>query len=575
MKLSIFRVQYSLLIFAIMSRLLLKGSWMSLLQRSMFYRASALFIVSFIFYRSKLFSILLLGILCFYAVFNFIVLKFNWRLLARCLSVIAIFIIGVAYAFYNDPMRRLRTYHVMNSWLHRPQQVDAVVLGIPEESPYRMIATLKTKTIAGSNISQIIRLTWYGRHPAMMVGDNWHLYLKLRAVVSLKKHRSFNYAQWLAANNIYLLATVIPGYKVALQSYDNKTHNKLLGHNSWYKPVTYLRQRVMQHIVRVIHNPQLSAFIAALCTGSRSTVSKSQWRVLANTGTNHLIAIAGLHLGMMVSISYFVVRYLPCWRFLYFYRPIMFYAGGVSLLLAFIYSLMAGFALPTLRALFMLAFCQVATLIKRPASFFQRWIFSMLLLIILLPDIVYQPSFWLSFSAVLLIIYAISQFAKQRKMAEYCHANESNFLLAPSTLWQYFKNEVAILWRVQWALFIGLLPLTAYFFKTLSLVMIPANLVAVPVISWLVLPMVWAACVSWGFSHFVSDRLFHLAAVILHPVWCILQKLSGESYLIYQLPKVSLFALFVALIGVYLMLNSYLRWYWRVLALLLWCPLLL
>ena len=102
----------------------------------------------------------------------------------------------------------------------------------------------------------------------------------------------------------------------------------------------------------------MAGFIPALAIGDRSGISDAQWQVLTATGTNHLIAISGLHIGLVAGLVYLLM--LPVWGSLRLFMPapvgnipaIRLAAAG-AMCAALVYALLAGFSLPTQRALVM------------------------------------------------------------------------------------------------------------------------------------------------------------------------------------------------------------------------------
>lgn len=492
-----------------------------------------------------------------------------------------------------------------------PQLVVAEVVAVPKPTQRALLMMLRSRSIAGQLQVRRLRVSWFGVHPHIAVGQVWRLWLRLYPVAAMRPSRKWNnqaYKAWLLSQHIDLLGIVVraaamkaPKYALhkawkyprqlthsrtitAHSPYDLSTANLCLGRTIWDTPLQVFRQAVAQHIQKVIAQPELAAFIIGLCVGVRAFVSKQQWTILSMTGTNHLIAIAGLHLGTLVFLSQFIFRRLPLWHRSYLLRPGPWLLLCIATLCALSYSLLAGFSLPTERAVLMLMLGVTALSCTRYISFWQKWLLAVFIIITVQPLIVHELSFCLSFTAVGLSSYRISQLRPGGPAAAYRASHSvlhTNCRLAVTArlkqylivLWRKLCAHLYLLLQFQFGLSLGLLPITLYFFHIASPWGIPANLIAVPLVAWLVLPLAWLGCLSWLFYLPLSNALLHLAALCLMPLWSLLCQFAGlQQWIVYR-SSVSLWTVVLATCGSVLLLSSSVRWYWRAGALLLWCPL--
>lgn len=258
--------------------------------------------------------------------------------------------------------------------LHLPQNnnseltVIGTISSIPEQHNHAIIFNF-----AATRIDQIIyselhplqlRITWFGHQPEhVRVGDKWQLHIRLAKPHSYVNPGSFNYQKWLFENHINALGTV-----------QNRDNNLLLHVNRWLHPVDRIRQLIDEKLQWYLYGLPLAGLITALCVGIRDQINPQQWQVLRNTGTNHLMAIAGLHISCIASMAYFIVNFF--WRRISRFTlnfPVQQAAALISLMSAIIYSAMAGFALPTQRAVLMLAVFLLTTLLRRHISAWTAW----------------------------------------------------------------------------------------------------------------------------------------------------------------------------------------------------------
>ena len=223
-------------------------------------------------------------------------------------------------------------------------------------------------------------------------------------------------------------------------------------------------------------------WLTALIIGERNGASQKDWQILRNTGTNHLMAIAGLHIGMIAGVVHIVFSW--CWRrftVLALLMPAHLAGMGASLLTAILYSALAGFSIPTQRACIMLTIFITTLMIRIHVNRWYVWGLSLLIVLIMNPLSVLADSFWLSFGTIGLIIYGM------------------NGRLAPNGIWWKWG-------RVQWVIGVGLIPLTLLLFHECSLVSFIANTLAIPWLGFIVLPF----CFLSGIFLLIFPAIGHL-----------------------------------------------------------------
>jgi competence protein ComEC len=207
--------------------------------------------------------------------------------------------------------------------------------------------------------------------------------------------------------------------------------------------------------------------VQALVIGDRSGFDQDDWEVLTRTGTNHLVAISGLHVGLIAGGVFFLVRWL--WSrsavlTVAFAAPRAAAVGG--LIAALGYAGLAGFAVSTQRALVMIAVVFAALFWQRTLRPYHALVLALVGVLLVDPGVrSCRPAFWLSFGAVAVLLFSLGHRLPSRD------------------LWTRWG-------RAQWAVGIGLLPLLFLLFGRASLVAPPVNLVAVPLFSLILLPLV-------------------------------------------------------------------------------------
>ena len=242
--------------------------------------------------------------------------------------------------------------------------------------------------------------------------------------------------------------------------------------------------------------------IAALTIADRSGLSDAIWLTLRDTGTAHLLAISGLHISLVAGATFLVVRFLvgliaPVARRWPAQRP----AAISAVVVAAGYAALAGFPVSAERALVMLAVAMLAVVARRPAVTVDNYALAMALVAIADPLALLGMGFWLSFTAVACLL--LIDLTRQRA----------------STL-----RRVA---RLHLALALGMTPLLGLIFVSIPLASPIANLVAVPVVTFVLVPCALAGAAIAPLSATGADLLWDVAAHVWSLLWAWLSWLDS------------------------------------------------
>ena len=215
----------------------------------------------------------------------------------------------------------------------------------------------------------------------------------------------FSYQTWLNSKSISATGYVL----------NNKDNKVIIAEPS-------LRQQLFNDYTELLTKywpeHELTPLLLALGFGSRSALNQDLWQVLQATGTGHLIAISGLHIGLVATGSYFFImlfmRVLPLQFFANSYLlqslNIRYLAIGLSMLVALSYGYLAGFSLPTIRALVMVSLYWCLRLMGLNVSITRWLLLTLFLLTLTTPFSLFTASFWLSVYAVTVIFLTLWRF---------------------------------------------------------------------------------------------------------------------------------------------------------------------
>lgn len=204
-------------------------------------------------------------------------------------------------------------------------------------------------------------------------------------------------------------------------------------------------------------------YVRALAIGDTRGLDSADWSLLRRFGLTHLIAISGFHVALVALLGVAAVRMgWWCWPALARRWPRPLAAAWGGLLVALAYAGMAGFSLPTVRTVLMIAVVALARSALRHWPPLQPLALAVAAVLLVDPLAVLTPGFWLSCGGVLLLVWG---------------CGEARLPLVRGFL------------RAQWVASFGLLPVLAAAFLAVPVLGPLANLVAIPWISLVVVPL--------------------------------------------------------------------------------------
>ena len=409
--------------------------------------------------------------------------------------------------------------------------VEGLVASLPEQQGRRLQFQFVPDRLHWQDQSRDVPgkllLSWYPRKghkiPTLHVGERWRLQVRLKRPHGFSNPGGFDYEAWLFEQGIRAKGYVRHAAKGANPM---DTPNRRLAPAGSAYWVDQIREGLRNDILASLGDYPLRGIVLALAIGDRQLITSSQWRVLRRTGTNHLVAISGLHVGLVAGFAFFLLRRL--WRLSA--RAVVRWpankAGAVAALFAaVVYAALAGFSVPTQRALIMVAVVMSAVILQRHTRPSSLLALALLLVLVIDPLAVMAAGFWLSFGAVAVILYGMSG------------------RLAMKSLWWRWG-------RVQWLVALGLLPALLLLFQQVSIVAPLANLLAVPWVSMLTVPLTLLGSICLGFSTALGDGLLALSSLSLEGLWWWLNGLAQWPQAAWRQMAPPLWALPVAAISI-------------------------
>ncbi|CAB3712975.1 hypothetical protein LMG22037_04178 [Paraburkholderia phenoliruptrix] len=454
------------------------------------------------------------------------------------------------------------------AWEGRDLDVTGTIKGLParDEKGARFFFDVESfdppdsglAPAARAGLPRVVQLAWIADEapPPLEPGERWRLRVRLK-----RPHGNANFGLRDAEAALLARDVRATGYVSA----PAQSARLAGGAHGIGVSVDRWRAALRARIDKVLASAPHRGIVVALAIGAQDEISAADWQLMRATGTSHLVAISGLHIGFAAGLA--------AWLFGTFWRrsgwlgrnwplrlpaQIVAVTGGV--LFAALHAALAGFNVPVQRALWMASVVALAYVSGRnvPRSAVLAWALGLVLLID--PWAVVSAGFWLSFCAVAAILYATS--GRPRIQDHEQHTDEideaSGLGAGRASRWSRLRAAAARRLRafgerlhgaahVQLAVTLALAPLTVYWFAQIPLIGPLANAFAIPWVSVLVTPSVLAGLALPAPLDAFALRLAH---GLLDAMMAGLQWLSGPRWALWWLPQPDGWTLAAAAAGV-------------------------
>jgi competence protein ComEC len=421
-------------------------------------------------------------------------------------AVVALASLALGFAFAAGMAKARLADRLDPAWEGRDVTLTGVVAGLPQPFErgvrFEFDVERATPTAAPFRPPSRILLSWYnGLTPEefqevlpIRAGERWRLTVRLRRPHGNANPHGFDYEAWLLERGIGATGYVRPHGDRAKLADIVWTPGYAIGR---------ARERLRTKLWDALPEHRYAGVLVALAIGDQRAIESGDWETFTATGVGHLMSISGLHVTMISGL--FAVLAAALWRRsprLVLRLPARKAAAAAAIVAAAVYTLLAGFAVPAQRTLYMVTVVGVALWLDRMQSSSRVLAAALAVVLLLDPWAVLSPGFWLSFGAVGLMLYVGAAYVRR-----------------PHWLAQWG--------RVQWAITVGLAPLVLVLFQQVSLVSPVANALAIPVVSLVVTPLALVAAVTpapW------AAEAAHAVLAVLMPVLEWLARLPAAAW---------------------------------------------
>lgn len=409
------------------------------------------------------------------------------RALPRCaLLAIAGVLLGAGYAAWRAEAR------LAEALPFALEGEDVVVTGVVASLP--QLNERGTRFLfdveSGSGVPRRVSLAWYRERgadapppPKLVPGERWTFTVRLKRPRGLGNPHTFDFEAWALERGIRATGYVRPKADRARAAARVE---------QWPYTLHRWRSEIRDDMERHLGDDRLRGVLVALAIGDQDAVSPEDWDVFWRTGVGHLMSISGLHITMLAALAYALAAFawvriealalrLPARK-----------AGvvaGVAAALA--YTLMTGYAVPAQRTFVMLAVVAACVLADRHASPSRVLALAAAAVLVADPWAVLAGGFWLSFGAVAAIFVALG--GRTGRL-----------------------NALRVAGIEQLAVTVAMVPMLLALFQEMSLVSPLANALAIPVVSFAIVPLTLAgAFLPWPLP---LDAAHALIAALMVPL---------------------------------------------------------
>jgi len=394
--------------------------------------------------------------------------------------------------------------------------ITGAIRGLPhvQDESTRFDLTVDTAERGGepAAVSGVVRLSWYDTAPAIQPCEIWRLHVRLKRPRGLIDPGAFDFERYALSEGI-----TATGY-VREDATNRVTRTRAFCVEGW-------RKRISQGIADTLGTGPQSDVLRALAFGDQQAMDEKEWNVARATGIPHLIAISGLHIALFASFGVWIVR--GFWKLaprLTLRWPAPLIEAVASLVFAFGYAAISGLGLPTRRALVMIGVLLAANFVRRARAPVHGLAFAVTALLALDPLCVLSAGFWLSFVGVAWLMFCLGGRGEHR----------------------HGWREMV---RAQGVASLGLLPLTIWFFGQSSLIGPIANLIAVPVVCFVILPLGVTGALLQLAMPTLGVPVLKLAGAAMQSLWWLLERLSAWPGALWYFPEPSGWTFALAMLG--------------------------
>jgi competence protein ComEC len=370
---------------------------------------------------------------------------------------------------------RFPTHHIIHYAGAERWNITGTIVNQPQITNNRTRFILRVSNLAdlrqSHNVTGKLRVTIVGQPPRIAVGDELRLNSRLRLITNFKNPGGFDYRRYMAFKGVWTTAYV-RGDRLVVTNRHRPLHLIEFVDSA---------RRTLADLIDRSGGSAAGAVLKALIIGDRAQISPPIRQAFNRAGVGHLLAISGLHIGIVATVAFVLFHALMVRvKFLLWKAGTRKVAALLSLLPVIFYGTLAGFSPSTQRAVIMVSVFLLTFLFESEQDPLNTLALAALLILVADPPALFSISFQLSFSAVFAILYGLSRLQPRDALQP---------KPLPASWFFRVRSKLVSFLLVSFLAICGSLPLVAYYFNQVSLIGLAANFVVVPLIGFVTIPL--------------------------------------------------------------------------------------
>ena len=402
--------------------------------------------------------------------------------------VFALLLIGMGQAHWaaiskiDEPLLSLST--------EQPLTIHGVIMAPVRQTPDGVIVLVEARNIIDDGtlrpIQGRIRLTWRDPNGSVRYGNHVSFTARIREPFGTLNPGGFHYGKYMKGKGIQAVAAVSGPQGIQVQANNGSGISDQL-----FALVDEWRQAIHRSATATLSNPALGLFLGMII-GEQSYIEQDLRDAFMASGTVHILSISGSHLGLLALVVFAAMRWSVCrlpssWlERLSMYLTATQCSVVLTLPIVSFYMLLAGAEMATVRSWIMIVVCCLGVWLGRERNLLTALAVAALLMVVPYPEAIHDISFQLSY----LSVAAIGLVLLTRKM------DDSDTLDLPDAASRETPSWVARLWekcKLAWLMTLAVslttLPLVAFYFHQIPWLGLVTNLVIVPLVGIVVIPV--------------------------------------------------------------------------------------
>ncbi len=404
-------------------------------------------------------------------------------------------LVGIGHAHWasisniESPLASLQTEH--------PVDLHGVIAAPVRQTPDGMIVLVETDTFISQGIPQPIhgriRLTWRKPEGVLVYGDHVSVTTRLREPYGTLNPGGFHYGNYLKKKGIHAVATVSGPEAIHVLPFADSSIGKDI-----FGLIDRWRQSIHRAATANLSQPALGLFLGMIL-GEQSYIEQDIRDAFMASGTVHILSISGSHLGLLALVVFAVVKWsvrrLPTsWlEHMSLYLTATQCSVLVTLPIVTFYMLLAGAEMATVRSWIMIVVCCVGLWLGRERNLITALALAALLMVLSHPEVIHDISFQLSYLSVAAIGMVL--LARKKKDSKPLGPDIEDVCETPSWCSRALENS-KLAWLMTLVVSLTTLPLVAFYFHQIPWLGLMTNMVIVPLVGVVVIPLGLIAAVG-------------------------------------------------------------------------------